>query len=227
MIVGFCGKMGAGKDTMGEMFQQDFPDAIHYSFATPLKKEAQAIIDEVKNGATAKEIWKNFDAPTLKETEKAYRLTKKIDKITDRAPETRALLQYWGTDVRRNQKKNYWVDLAKEFLEPIKDGDQHIYITDARFFNEIQLLYRLDAFLVLLSASEYIRRERIRKRDGIEPTKAALNHPSELDVEEFLWYNQIIRTDNQTPEETYNIFYRYFDEKQLIQRIIDNFVVEE
>lgn len=47
----------------------------------------------------------------------------------------RTLLQWWGTEFRRNANVQYWVDKHKEEVERVRP--EVVLVTDVRFFNEV------------------------------------------------------------------------------------------
>lgn len=59
-----------------------------------------------------------------------------------RAP--RQILQWWGTEYRRNQDKNYWTSrMAARIGVHRGNGEQRFVITDCRFPNELQHVHYL------------------------------------------------------------------------------------
>lgn len=193
-IISFSGRMGSGKDTYANMLQQQYPEYQKFSFAGALKEEVFQIMKRLfMDKADVKTVANEFDA-TVRQIENillcadegfdievfcAHPYPK--DYLLERRPFTRWLLQYWGTDVRRASDKAYWLNKARETLS----GDTPYVITDARFTNELQLLHDLGAELILLDITEDESRRRIQKRDQIEVSKEALNHPSEIEFLSF------------------------------------------
>lgn len=51
----------------------------------------------------------------------------------------RTLLQYVGTEEWRNMDENVWVNYIMNVIESVKDRNDYIIITDARFQNEIDI----------------------------------------------------------------------------------------
>lgn len=207
----FGGGMGSGKDTMREMIIDalGIEKEFHFSFASPLKDECDKIIESLKGGLTDKEMSQKFNV-----SEEAVVKAKKIlgdtieyyPKINSRSrtPKTRAFLQYWGTDVRRKQDIDYWVNIVrKEVSEKLAEG-YTVIITDGRFNNEFDLINDLNGITICLNSSVKTRSDRIYSRDGIVPTDHALNHASEKDWKTYPNFTITLDNDKQTPEETLN-----------------------
>lgn len=199
--IGFAGKMASGKDTMGLYFSNTFRRAKKISFADALRKESQDFVEKVKT-----ENYKPEDMPDdLYETMKDLAL--RIKSTEERSPEVRKLLQLYGTNYRRKQNPNYWVDKVEERLKNSKDL---YYITDARFINELEMLKRNGVYLVRLDVNEKEQRQRIKDRDGIEVKKEDLTHPSETEYLKFKGYDLVIDTNKDDSQETfYKILERY------------------
>lgn len=210
-LILFGGGLGAGKDTMRELLIETLgiDKEYHFSFALPLKDEANRFIESVKEGKSDEDIANEFgisieDAKEsikiLGETPKSY---PEINSRS-RTPEIRRFLQYWGTDVRRKQNLNYWVDIAEKMIKEKLNAGYTVIVTDGRFNNEYDLVNKLGGYTVCLNVSEDERCKRVLERDGIIPSKDALNHASEKDWRTYDNFTYKISSDNLTPEETAN-----------------------
>lgn len=128
MIVGVCGFIGSGKDTIAD-YLVTFHGFKRISFAASLK-DAVAIVfgwdRELLEGTTkTSRIWRE-----KKDEWWSARLNMEIT--------PRWVLQYWGTDVLRNHfHTDIWVASVENKLRQDKDN---IVITDCRFANEIQAI---------------------------------------------------------------------------------------
>ena len=111
----------------------------------------------------------------------------------DRTPNVRKMLQFWGTDVRRKQDDNYWVNIVKRQIQDNLNNNVYSFITDARFVNELEMLNSVGATTVLLKAPLEVRLKRLYDRDKITVSEEALNHPSETDC--FLYKNYTYEID--------------------------------
>lgn len=206
-IIAFCGGMGSGKDTYGEEYKKLLnKNSVYphrYSFATPLREEVNILIYLVQNGIPYNEIallddYKKVPIEQIKEVvlliKKELRANK-YAKAEDRTPNMRKILQFWGTDVRRNAHENYWVLKAEQQLKEKIRKLQKFYITDARFTNEFDLVKKLGGELFYLDVSKEEQIRRIQERDGITPTIESLTHQSELESKEYLHYTDTINTE--------------------------------
>jgi dephospho-CoA kinase len=125
MIIGFIGKMGAGKD---EAFKQLFQkiDIVQYTFAGPLKR-------------FVKTAWNVSDEDMLAKPKYVRELLQIVGTNL----------------FRQQVSENFWIDqLEKDILRTV-DGmqrlasnDKHIGITDVRFLNEAQYITMQNGLLI-------------------------------------------------------------------------------
>lgn len=158
MIIGVCGLIGAGKDTVAD-YLQNIHEFRRESFANTLKDAVSAVFGwdrDMLEGRTRQSRewreqvdawWANrLDMPTLT---------------------PRWVLQYWGTEVvRRGFHDDTWIASLENRLRKSQDD---IVISDCRFPNEIAAIKRAGGTVV-------------RVRRGDEPTwysiaQAANSHP--------------------------------------------------
>ena len=137
MVIGLCGFIGSGKNTVAEyliqshQFQQE-------SFASTLKDVVASAFswDRQKlEGITEEDrIWRETVDPWWAEKLNMPTLT------------PRWILQYWGTDVIRNNFHNdMWIySLQKK----IQDNRSNFIITDCRFKNEINSVKALNGKII-------------------------------------------------------------------------------
>lgn len=187
ILYGMSGKMGSGKDTIGEKIAKDNKlykyDIIHISFATPIRNEIAQISDYYNQGMPLEELSELFKA-SEQDILKLSELLK-FDDIFGRTDNARIAIQFWGTDVRRKQDENYWVNKAVEFIIEQILANKSVYVTDARFKNEVEAILDLGGRVIRLEVPEEVRVDRIIFRDGIKPTRAHLDHISETGLDEY------------------------------------------
>lgn len=138
MMIGLCGKAGAGKDTVAQILIKH-RGFTRYAFADAVRDAAEATNPLVltSNGGDHE------------------RLTTVIDRIGwDRAkrevPEARRLLQVIGTEVGRQiLGENCWVDIVNRKIK--EDDSNNPIITDLRFENEQQYVQKKYGFIVQIT----------------------------------------------------------------------------
>lgn len=160
-LIALCGPAGCGKDTIADHLTANH-GFVRYAFAGPLKDEVQAAYDMGDiarvhlDSRTHKEmdvellsLWHCSDADfvqavqpprweTMTGNERVQWLTK---------PRSwRWVCQRWGTEYRRAQDDQYWLNKAGDFISAAKTGGMYgfaaknnpkgVVITDCRFQNE-------------------------------------------------------------------------------------------
>jgi len=127
MIIGICGFIGSGKDTIADYLVNSH-EFRRESFASTLKDAVSAVFGwdrtllegrtkEAREWREQVDPWwaKRLDMPTLT---------------------PRWVLQYWGTEVcRKSFHDDIWIASLENKLRNSKD---HVVISDCRFPNEIQ-----------------------------------------------------------------------------------------
>jgi hypothetical protein len=134
MIVAFCGRIGSGKGTLGEILVER--GYTHLSFASSLKDAVSSIFkwDRALLEGDTKE------SREFRETVDEYWTSKFGLNITPRY-----ILQQFGTEVMRNNLlDSIWVDSLRLEIGKYKN----VVISDVRFLNELKMLHELDAKIV-------------------------------------------------------------------------------
>jgi hypothetical protein len=129
MIIGICGLIGSGKDTIAD-YLQNIHQFRRESFAHTLKDAVSSVFGwdrELLEGRTKESrAWREQVDPWW-----ADRLN-----MPDLTP--RWVLQYWGTEVaRRAFHDDIWIAALENKLRKTRDD---IVISDCRFPNEIQAI---------------------------------------------------------------------------------------
>lgn len=83
------------------------------------------------------------------------------------------LLQWWGTEYRRAQNSNYWVDQWKAAINPKANI---VLTTDMRFINEAEAVKSVGGFTV------QVNRKNVDGTRFVDPTRDQ-NHPSETQLD--------------------------------------------
>lgn len=203
-LLAVTGKMAAGKDTVAPAVFDTLAvtDVDHQYFAIPIKAEMDTIIATV---AAATRPGDAIDAVAATQNVSAadaafivgllWADTRDVDQLPNARTRTvamRAALQYWGTDVRRAVDADYWVRKSIAAAVTAMAAGRSVYVTDARFPNEIDAARAVGFTVVRLDVTEEVQRARMWERDGIEPDVAALAHPSETALDDYPDFDVVI-----------------------------------
>ena len=140
MIIGICGFIGSGKDTVAD-YLVNFHEFRRESFANTLKDAVSAVFgwDRILLEGRTKEAreWREQVDPWW-----ANRLG-----LPDLTP--RWILQFWGTEVcRKSFHDDIWIASVENKLRNSKDN---VVISDCRFPNEIQSIKNAGGFVIRVS----------------------------------------------------------------------------
>ena len=143
MIIGICGFIGSGKDTVAD-YLQNFHEFRRESFASTLKDAVAAVFGwnrTMLEGRTkeARE-WREQVDPWWAERLDMPTLT------------PRWILQYWGTEVcRKGFHDDIWIASLENKLRLSKDS---VVISDCRFPNEIQSIRNAGGKIIMVQRGE-------------------------------------------------------------------------
>ncbi len=143
MIIGVCGFIGSGKDTIAD-YLVNFHEFRRESFANTLKDACAAVFGwdrTMLEGRTkAAREWREQVDPWWSERLDMPNLT------------PRWILQYWGTEVcRRGFHDDIWIASLENKLRNSKDD---VVISDCRFPNEIESIKRAGGTIVWVKRGE-------------------------------------------------------------------------
>jgi hypothetical protein len=143
MIVGICGFIGSGKDTVAD-YLVNFHEFRRESFASTLKDAVSAVFgwDRTLLEGRTKEAreWREQVDPWWAERLDMPTLT------------PRWVLQYWGTEVcRKAFHDDIWIASLENKLRNSKD---HVVISDCRFPNEIPSIKHAGGQIVWVQRGE-------------------------------------------------------------------------
>lgn len=154
IVIGLAGRARAGKNTVAEILKSIDSGFCQCAFADALRDE---VIDAFK---VSSDVFNNDDLKERKDPALAIIRCGDIEfidrmtalghnLITPRTP--REIMQLWGTEYRRNQVDDYWIDKLSLFIhERIKFGTRKFVVTDVRFEDEAQFVKRMSGDLWLI-----------------------------------------------------------------------------
>jgi hypothetical protein len=131
-LIGLSGKIGAGKDTAFETFQQVLHPhkVVRIAFADALKEEV----------ATAAGV--------------------EVSYINDHKDSFRRILQGWATEFRRDLcNKDYWIARWMQRVTKVDDDTHTVVCTDVRFKNEVAAIHSVNGWVFRIRRPTYNRDE--------------------------------------------------------------------
>lgn len=131
MVIGLCGYKGVGKTVVANHLinEHGFKPI---NFKDGLIKEMRENFKE-----TLDALAENYD--------NLEGVHYNVDMLFQHKPDVmRALMQNYGTDVRRKDNNNYWVDI---WNDTITNSTGNFVTDDVRFFNELDALQKLNGVL--------------------------------------------------------------------------------
>lgn len=184
-------------------------DIVHEFYARPLRDEVDQIIRIIRDydQDEAIDLMMSRLSASTEEAERMYDILSEpvrsgqVHSSYQRTQDTRKALQFWGTEVRRSKDEDYWVRKTLiAAMNSIIEG-KNVYITDARFPNEIDALVAVGAKTFRLLVSPEAQNARVMKRDGIPVMPEAQQHASETALDGYSGFYAIIDTNVKTLHE--------------------------
>jgi len=213
-FIAVSGKIGSGKDTVAPLVISSLginpDDSIQEFFARPLKSEIDQVIKIVRSHLNIEKavfvVSKEMKVPYAKSLKTVAFIHEEVSKdhsltAYSRTSGIRRALQYWGTEVRREQDPDYWVKRAMKSVYHELALGKSVYITDARFPNELIAASNALGKTIRLDVSYEEQSRRIKNRDGISVSEEAKNHPSETSLDDYENFDVRVMTDHLNPSE--------------------------
>ncbi len=178
IIISFGNKSRQGKDTAVEGIKEwcerhDFP-VLHVNFGDALKIE---VTDGIREAGSVEDLILQMGMPSwVVPTPNA-----ELEPLSPYGKHVK-VLQWWGTEYRRSQNPNYWVD---KYTEKVLKFDGVVVTSDTRFVNEA---------INILELGGYNANARRLNEDGtqyFDPSRPA-NHISEIELDDWNWDFRII-----------------------------------
>ena len=179
-LIALTGSAGTGKDTAADILVTHC-GFTRVAFADALRAEVQAAFNVPAELLTRRDL-KEMPTAALALIECSdmgfigslahwdLSAGANLDRYWLMMPHTpRQILQWWGTEYRRRQRINYWLDLLRERIHQLHalDGRTRFVIADARFENEAHMIRAMGGVVWQIT------------RDGIEPAEG--QHASATD----------------------------------------------
>lgn len=206
-VISFSGKIASGKDTLANALQMNLKKDLNVnfeiiSFGYFLKDELKDFID---NLYFDERILSNIFQISIDDVKKCKEIlyTEENRDIKNKTNNIRKLLQYYGTNIRRKQDKNYWINRLIYYIKNSKTNN--FIITDSRFVNEIESLNIFDTFKIDLRISKDEQLRRITNRDGTILSLDELNHLSECELDGYKNFDLILDVDDKKINECTNL----------------------
>jgi len=183
ILIGFGNKSRNGKDTactgIVEWCQRhDFP-VLHVNFADALKVE---VTDAIRAAGSVEDLLAQGAGPGVS-------IPSWVQPTPNAELETLSpygkhgkLLQWWGTEYRRAENPNYWVDKRRE---KVVGFDGVVITSDQRFINEA-----IDT-IELGGLNANVRRLNEDGTQFFDPSRPA-NHVSEVELDQWNWDFRIV-----------------------------------
>lgn len=164
MFISFRGAIGAGKTEASTYLVKKY-GFVRVSFADPLKLEVFDFLWRSYEPVTEEEakLWKRFRDETgvidlfpvpdrVFPGKELYDIgnADKLAWVNSQKATLRPLLQWWGTEYRRAENEDYWVDQAETFMTGLLTEGKSIVMDDARFENEFELIEALGGVQVFI-----------------------------------------------------------------------------
>ena len=179
-IIAFTGSAGTGKDTAADILvthcgftRLAFADAlrteVQAAFNVPLELLTRRDLKEMPTAALAliECLDTGFIGALARAEAACYKSVGPEWFKEKRSP--REVLQLWGTEYRRAQRVNYWLEALRSRITQLHalDGRSRFVITDARFENEAAMIRAMGGVVWQIA------------RDGVQPVEG--QHASATD----------------------------------------------
>lgn len=202
LLIGFSGKMGAGKDTLAPRVMRElgYADPVHLAYADALRAEVNGFIQVVRNDDLMAMAILPSDPLLMNILDMLKQPVKTgaIKDARDRSNTMRTILQLWGEHQRENDDA-YW---CKRFADTYrKNNGKPVMVTDCRYPNELDMIHQLGGYIVRLDASSAARARRLLNRDHHLPDLQAFTHISETAADDYPDFDVRVNTDGLNPEQ--------------------------
>lgn len=147
-IIAFTAKKETGKTTAVKYMMQKYPDAVQINFKDALIEELKLYFPELLQAeieALDKSHYDGMDAWTI---EKLFKV---------KPPVIRALMRNFGTEVRRAEDQNYWVNKWQGAITLAeKSGVKIVFTDDLRFISEWEAVRNNNGLVIKINSDKSI-----------------------------------------------------------------------
>ena len=145
-LLAFTGKMGSGKTTacdylvsQGGYVKVNFKDAL----VEEMKERLPDALEAIRMHQNTMSV--NFDDGTHWTVDRLFR---------DKPQIMRALMQNYGTEVRRRDDPDYWTKRYKQRVQDFLEEGLNVVTDDCRFLNEAQTVKSLGGQIIKIERSD-------------------------------------------------------------------------
>ena len=200
MIIGFAGKAATGKTTAAHhMLPLLDKETKVIPMAMVLRDEVEAFLRAVDADESVPLVYGDQDDKVrifYVDEQKALQLCPKWaqfvtdhHEIQNRAGQSavtvRRILQWWGTEYRRNQDPDYWTKAWSRKVEQLDLARIHVLVDDVRFINELTAIKAHGGLIIKI------------ERPGFD---GANNHTSETSLDDYTAWDGTIVNDGTLEE---------------------------
>jgi len=159
LLIGLTGPAGAGKDSVAWAIGQHI-NVAQVAFADALREEVCAAFQVPMRYLTTqacKEIpIRVLSLDRCMNTAFVTAAVEALSGVDMRAPRSpRQIMQLWGTEYRRNQAEDYWLQRASKTIAGHLEVGTSVVVTDVRFANEAALIRAAGGHLWRVSRPGY------------------------------------------------------------------------
>lgn len=166
ILIGLSGKLESGKTTIAKLLWSKFyNDFDLFNFGDVVKKESSERYNYPLK-------W-NYSIEGKKKIINHHLLPKKDMTI-------REVLQWHGTDFRREQDENYWIIKMEEYYDKMK---KNLIVDDIRFKNEADFILNNGGYLFRIDIPDHFTGD----------------HRSEIELDDYLFFTKRLKTDKLNP----------------------------
>ncbi|MEJ2197232.1 MAG: hypothetical protein P8X54_01500 [Desulfuromonadales bacterium] len=200
MIIGFAGKAATGKTTAAHHLAPLMDKECRIiPMAMVLRDEVEAFLRAVGADESVPLVYGDQDdkvrvfyvdqQKALQHCPKWADFVADHSEIQDRKGQTavtvRRILQWWGTEYRRNEDADYWTKAWSRKVEQLDLEQLHVLIDDVRFMNELNAIKGHGGLIIKI------------ERPGFD---GANNHASETSLDDYAAWDGTIVNDGTLEE---------------------------